>query len=341
MFLLSLQVRTSDTFFYCSASCRWPEVRFPHFYKTSRNYFYRTETLFYIITPDANWTFQLIKYVSPLVPQAGLQLQGGLDSSAEPPDWELQTPPGGPQIHQSSGTTAAQAAVTFLVQVFLILNVTKGNFKHSADPRPPFLGTSSSKRCEDETGGGHDPQKQVGSPDDTCGHGREAVLGRVSLCSLQRKWWVGRCGSLRRTCMDEWAAPPLDKPFSHPLRLRSPFVVENLLKYTGYGNAAGLLVARGLLAGGRGETQYSEDEDSDTEEYKSAKPLCVTLCLPALIAPRVTIDACIEVQLSDFFQYQPHHRPRGGAHAQPRGGDDGGAEGVWGRETRHDDWQVV
>lgn len=50
--------------------------------------------------------------------------------------------------------------------------------------------------------------------------------------------------------------------------------VDNLLKYTGYGNAAGLLVARGLLAGGRGETEYSEDEeDSDTEEYKSAKPL--------------------------------------------------------------------
>ncbi|KAG7521929.1 synembryn-B isoform X1 [Solea senegalensis] len=48
--------------------------------------------------------------------------------------------------------------------------------------------------------------------------------------------------------------------------------VDNLLKYTGYGNAAGLLVARGLLSGGRGETQYSEDEDSDTEEYKSAKP---------------------------------------------------------------------
>lgn len=52
-------------------------------------------------------------------------------------------------------------------------------------------------------------------------------------------------------------------------------VVDNLLKYTGYGNAAGLLMGRGLLAGGRGETQYSEDEDSDTEEYKSVKPLCV------------------------------------------------------------------
>ncbi|XP_063335973.1 synembryn-B isoform X1 [Pelmatolapia mariae] len=48
--------------------------------------------------------------------------------------------------------------------------------------------------------------------------------------------------------------------------------VDNLLKYTGYGNAAGLLAARGLLGGGRGETRYSDDEDSDTEEYKSAKP---------------------------------------------------------------------
>lgn len=60
--------------------------------------------------------------------------------------------------------------------------------------------------------------------------------------------------------------------------------VDNLLKYTGYGNAAGLLVARGLLAGGRGETQYSEDEDSDTEEYKSAKPLYV--------APPPALAAC-------------------------------------------------
>ncbi|XP_051917538.1 synembryn-B [Hippocampus zosterae] len=48
--------------------------------------------------------------------------------------------------------------------------------------------------------------------------------------------------------------------------------VDNLLKYTGYGNAAGLLMARGLLGGGRGETEYSPDEDSDTEEYKTAKP---------------------------------------------------------------------
>uniref|UniRef100_A0A4W3IQA5 Synembryn n=1 Tax=Callorhinchus milii TaxID=7868 RepID=A0A4W3IQA5_CALMI len=47
--------------------------------------------------------------------------------------------------------------------------------------------------------------------------------------------------------------------------------VDSLLKYTGYGNAAGLLAAHGLLAGGRGEGQYSDDEDTDTEEYKSVK----------------------------------------------------------------------
>ena len=41
------------------------------------------------------------------------------------------------------------------------------------------------------------------------------------------------------------------------------------MKYTGYGNAAGLLALRGLLAGGQGETIYSDtDSDSDTEEYK-------------------------------------------------------------------------
>ncbi|XP_036136915.1 synembryn-A [Molossus molossus] len=47
--------------------------------------------------------------------------------------------------------------------------------------------------------------------------------------------------------------------------------VPRFIKYTGYGNAAGLLAARGLLAGGRPEGQYSEDEDTDTDEYKEAK----------------------------------------------------------------------
>ncbi|XP_047452788.1 synembryn-A isoform X2 [Mugil cephalus] len=47
--------------------------------------------------------------------------------------------------------------------------------------------------------------------------------------------------------------------------------VSRFIKYTGYGNAAGLLAARGLLAGGRDSGIYSEDEDSETEEYRGAK----------------------------------------------------------------------
>ncbi|XP_030053863.1 synembryn-A isoform X2 [Microcaecilia unicolor] len=47
--------------------------------------------------------------------------------------------------------------------------------------------------------------------------------------------------------------------------------VSRFVKYTGYGNAAGLLAARGLLAGGSGDGHYSEEEDTDTEEYKEAK----------------------------------------------------------------------
>lgn len=46
--------------------------------------------------------------------------------------------------------------------------------------------------------------------------------------------------------------------------------VDRLVKYTGFGNAAGLLMQRGLLAGGshEGEADYSSDSgDSDTEEF--------------------------------------------------------------------------
>uniref|UniRef100_A0A8B9KLF4 Synembryn n=1 Tax=Astyanax mexicanus TaxID=7994 RepID=A0A8B9KLF4_ASTMX len=49
--------------------------------------------------------------------------------------------------------------------------------------------------------------------------------------------------------------------------------VGRFVKYTGYGNAAGLLAARGLLSG-RGPSskpQYSSDSDSDTEEYRQAR----------------------------------------------------------------------
>lgn len=46
--------------------------------------------------------------------------------------------------------------------------------------------------------------------------------------------------------------------------------VGRMIKYTGYGNAAGLFASRGILDCRRKETtEYSSDsEDSDTEEYK-------------------------------------------------------------------------
>mgnify|MGYP002715722711 CR=1 FL=1 len=44
-----------------------------------------------------------------------------------------------------------------------------------------------------------------------------------------------------------------------------------MIKYTGYGNAAGLFANRGIMFGGCGtrnsQSSYSSDSDSDTEEY--------------------------------------------------------------------------
>jgi hypothetical protein len=45
-----------------------------------------------------------------------------------------------------------------------------------------------------------------------------------------------------------------------------------MIKYTGYGNCAGLLANRGLMCGGQsqGQGDYSSDsEDSETEEYSN------------------------------------------------------------------------
>ena len=50
------------------------------------------------------------------------------------------------------------------------------------------------------------------------------------------------------------------------------FAADKFVRYTGYGNAAGLLAAHGLLAGGRSSLagNYSDDsDDSETEEYKA------------------------------------------------------------------------
>lgn len=50
------------------------------------------------------------------------------------------------------------------------------------------------------------------------------------------------------------------------------FTVNRMVKYTGYGNAAGMFAAKGLLGRGQTETAYSsESEDSETEEYQKYK----------------------------------------------------------------------
>lgn len=51
--------------------------------------------------------------------------------------------------------------------------------------------------------------------------------------------------------------------------------VSRLVKYTGYGNAAGFLADHGLMAGYKPDQatgNYStDDEDSDTEDYERIK----------------------------------------------------------------------
>ena len=50
--------------------------------------------------------------------------------------------------------------------------------------------------------------------------------------------------------------------------------VNRLIKYTGYGNAAGLLASRGLMGSFQPQANgdySSDDEDSETEEYAMDK----------------------------------------------------------------------
>ncbi|CAG9791886.1 unnamed protein product [Diatraea saccharalis] len=48
--------------------------------------------------------------------------------------------------------------------------------------------------------------------------------------------------------------------------------VGRMVKYTGFGNAAGHLAQKGLLGGGRGADYSSSSDDSDTDEYRDAEP---------------------------------------------------------------------
>ncbi|XP_037736141.1 synembryn-B isoform X7 [Chelonia mydas] len=91
--------------------------------------------------------------------------------------------------------------------------------------------------------------------------------------------------------------------------------VDNLLKYTGYGNAAGLLAARGLLAGGRGDHWYSDDEDTDTEEYKSAKPklsqrhMLKNVQIPASFGPPIGKSPGVHINLITGHVEEPMPNP--------------------------------
>lgn len=62
--------------------------------------------------------------------------------------------------------------------------------------------------------------------------------------------------------------------FSFVLHTYFNVLVNRMIKYTGYGNAAGLFANRGLLGGKQSEEagNYSSDsEDSETEEYREHK----------------------------------------------------------------------
>jgi hypothetical protein len=74
-----------------------------------------------------------------------------------------------------------------------------------------------------------------------------------------------------------------------------------MVKYTGYGNAAGFLAKRGVMLGGNSNVgsssgaQYSSDsEDSDTEEYKKFKSQYVpTNTVTSERSPALTLNVTV------------------------------------------------
>ena len=82
------------------------------------------------------------------------------------------------------------------------------------------------------------------------------------------------------------------------------FLVRRLIKYTGYGNAAGLLAHRGLmmnpLANPTSGAYSSDSEDSETEEYKQLESEYVTT--PSLwFCSSFPILFRIPLECSDFL----------------------------------------
>jgi len=62
--------------------------------------------------------------------------------------------------------------------------------------------------------------------------------------------------------------------FSRTKKTKKSILVDRLIKYTGYGNAAGLLYDFGLLGPqhNANKEQYSSDSDeSDTESYRKLR----------------------------------------------------------------------
>lgn len=115
-------------------------------------------------------------------------------------------------------------------------------------------------------------RRSAGEPPDTL---RPAGLPAAPTpgLSLRPPRSLAPCQSAQRRWRARGAVASLPGQGGSTGRSLSPSAaVSRFVKYTGYGNAAGLLAARGLMAGGREEGEYSEDEDTDTEEYKEAKP---------------------------------------------------------------------
>ena len=65
--------------------------------------------------------------------------------------------------------------------------------------------------------------------------------------------------------------------------------VDRLIKYSGYGNCAGLLASLGLLGGSIERDNDTESEDSETEEYEKIKHMwvCKTISRPVLYLEKV------------------------------------------------------
>jgi len=71
--------------------------------------------------------------------------------------------------------------------------------------------------------------------------------------------------------------------------------VARFVKYTGYGNAAGLLAQRGLLCGGCGADYSSESDESETEEYSQLRDRYGTRELLGVIARTSNLELPLQI----------------------------------------------